>query len=166
MDVVTLVPDFVRRMSPAMRDKALDFWNDVVRRYVCPGATRDALPDSLREVIDLHVFYHDDPAPSDLLEYSRFDTSLTRDVAAGVYENLDRVLRSDGTNPMVRILRVTADLYVLAPTMIMLWHWAGFIRHLLGGYAPSAPNVHPTALQMLADGPSKRLRRREPHGLE
>jgi hypothetical protein len=132
--VSQLLPIFVGRLSPYLRDRALEYWNSVAREFRYDGPLRDVLPASLRDRLDSHLSLHREvnasaPAMRSLARVMNLD-----EVDMG---QVTRVMQSESSGSTVRIIHVPADLYWVAPTGILLSHWDSFMRHLLGSHVKS-----------------------------
>jgi hypothetical protein len=129
-----LLPTFVSRLSPYLRDKALEYWNSVARELRYDGPLRQHLPATLRDRVDSHLSLHREvnataPAMMDLGRVMSLDVAEVG--------RLTRVMESEFNGSTVRIVHVPADLYWIAPTSILLSHWNSFMRHLLGSHVKS-----------------------------
>ena len=132
--VSQLLPIFVGRLSPYLRDRALEYWNSVAREFRYDGPLRDVLPALLRDRLDSHLSLHREvnasaPAMMSLARVMSLDEVDMRQVT--------RVMQSESSGSTVRIIHVPADLYWVAPTGILLSHWDSFMRHLLGSHVKS-----------------------------
>ena len=147
--VSQLLPVFVGRLSPYLRDRALEYWNSVAREFRYDGPLRDVLPTSLRDRLDSHLSLHREvnasaPAMMSLARVMRLDLTDMNHVT--------RVMQAESSGSTVRIIHVPADLYWIAPTGILLSHWHSFMRHLLGSHTKSVRPAHATIFEMSTAG--------------
>jgi hypothetical protein len=128
-----MLPTFVGRLSARLRDRSLEYFNDVARMYKHDGPFRQALPADQRALVDSHLSLHREVnqlAP----QLDRLEAFGIGRTAPGQLTEALRVLEHDSSNQSVRMLHVAADLHWVAPSGLLLPYWRTFIRKLLGGY--------------------------------
>jgi len=153
-----LLPTFVSRLDPRLRDRALEFWNGVAHAWKKDGPFRDNLPAYLRARIDAHLTLHREVNQlSPALE--RLEAFDRQPAAVGMLAVAARELENDANAASVRMLHVAADLHWVAPAGILATYWRTFVRTLQGGYTRSVctppSELFELSTSELGNGPTK-----------
>ena len=129
-----LLPDFVHRLSPRLRERALAYWNSAARQFRQDGPIRASLPEAIRAKIDTSLsLYREVNQSGPRMEVLARLQGLNDDA----YDGTMHAIRSDIHNQAVRILHNPVDLHWVASCGILMTHWRPFIRALQSGYTRS-----------------------------
>ena len=97
---------FVSRLSTHYQDKAVMYWNNVARMFMCDGPQRDALPPGFRRRLDeliAEAGATNDIAPN-FSALARFDGQVHDERSVAAYANLAQVCAADARSPLVRVM--------------------------------------------------------------
>ena len=131
--LTSLLPTFVGRLSSRLKDRALEFFNDVARSFKQDGPFRNALPAHVRTRVDTHLSLHREVnqlAPR-LDRMEAFEGPASRH---GQMARALQILEQQSHGLAVRMLHVPADLHWVASSGLLPYYWRNLIRNLLGGF--------------------------------
>jgi hypothetical protein len=131
--LATLLPRFVRRLSPSMQDRAIAYFNDVIRSY-------STMPDESKPR-SLAVALSRITERNDQLFHERPDFAHMRVVDAN-YTDPDGLRRIEAFasrqprfDPATRMLTVPDDLSVIADAGLLPTLWRTLIQRMAGTYS-------------------------------
>jgi hypothetical protein len=127
------LPQVVERLSPSMRDRALDFFNDLIRTYQSENV-RSVMPAQISARLDEAIAQYSKARPT-APALARLGAAVGDARAMSSYQAVfDMELQH---NRSLHVLTVPADLNFVATTGLLLSHWRPFVQKLVGNHRQS-----------------------------
>lgn len=131
-----MLPKFLDRLEHSMRQRAMEYWNGVVKPYVYDDTIRAKMIPQMRAIVDMHM--------SDHRHATTTMPSWTKWV--GRPDELEAALAQGAASQQsvavvaAHVLDTPADLHWIAASGLLTIHWEPFIHHLIGNHKLSVSN--------------------------
>jgi len=140
-----LIPVFVSRLTPVSQDKALGYFNSVIRAYQSEDMQR-AMPPRFRALLR-------DSLQLNMVAQHTRPSLHALGVALGETGAFDRMATLEDTGDVARrLLTVPDDLHFVGSTGMLLSHWRPLAQALTGSYVTKAMTRRTNVFEISAHG--------------